>query len=112
MCGNLEADDAFQSDVCARCVVHYCVNMPGAVARTSTFALNNATLPFILQLADKGWRQALKDDIHLRNGLNVCDVKITCKPVAEAHGVEFTPAQRLMEGLPTQSFNLEPFEKL
>ena len=69
-------------------VVHYCVaNMPGAVARTSTFALNNATLPFTLQLANMGWRQALKEDIHLRNGLNVCDGKITCKPVAEAHGL-------------------------
>src|SRR6516165_7418351 len=53
-------------------VVHYCVtNMPGAVARTSTFALNNATLPFALALADKGWKQALIDDPHLRNGLNV-----------------------------------------
>src|SRR5439155_22191634 len=53
-------------------VVHYCVtNMPGAVARTSTFALNNATLPFVLTLADKGWRQALRDDPHLRAGLNV-----------------------------------------
>jgi alanine dehydrogenase len=79
-------------------VVHYCVaNMPGAVARTSTFALNNATLPFALQLADKGWRQALKDDIHLRNGLNVCDGKITCKPVAEAHGLEFTPAEAFID---------------
>src|SRR6516164_643201 len=79
-------------------VVHYCVaNMPGAVARTSTFALNNATLPFTLQLADKGWRQALKDDIHLRNGLNVCDGKITCKPVAEAHGFGFTPAEALID---------------
>jgi len=79
-------------------VVHYCVaNMPGAVARTSTFALNNATLPFILQLADKGWRQALKDDIHLRNGLNVCDGKITCKPVAEVHGLGFTSAESLID---------------
>jgi alanine dehydrogenase len=79
-------------------VVHYCVaNMPGAVARTSTFALNNATLPFTLQLADKGWRQALKDDIHLRNGLNVCDGKITCKPVAEAHGLGFTPAEEVID---------------
>jgi alanine dehydrogenase len=79
-------------------VVHYCVtNMPGAVARTSTFALNNATLPFTLQLADKGWRQALKDDIHLRNGLNVCDGKITCKPVAEAHGLGFTPAEAFID---------------
>ena len=55
-------------------VVHYCVaNMPGAVARTSTFALNNATLPFTLALADKGWRKALADDAHLRAGLNVCE---------------------------------------
>jgi alanine dehydrogenase len=74
-------------------IVHYCVaNMPGAVARTSTFALNNATLPFALALADKGWRQALKDDVHLREGLNVCDGKITCKPVADAHGVAYAPA--------------------
>src|ERR1700723_2895194 len=74
-------------------VVHYCVaNMPGAVARTSTFALNNATLPFTLALADKGWRQALKDDVHLREGLSVCDGKITCKPVADAHGLAYAPA--------------------
>ena len=74
-------------------IVHYCVaNMPGAVARTSTFALNNATLPFALALADKGWKQALKDDLHLRAGLNVHDGKITCKPVAEAHGLAYTPA--------------------
>ena len=79
-------------------VVHYCVtNMPGAVARTSTFALNNATLPFILQLADKGWRQALKDDIHFRDGLNVCEGKITCEPVAEAHGLGFTPAEAFLD---------------
>ena len=53
-------------------VVHYCVtNMPGAVPRTSTFALNNVTLPFVLALADKGWRRALGEDPHLRNGLNV-----------------------------------------
>jgi alanine dehydrogenase len=74
-------------------IVHYCVaNMPGAVARTSTFALNNATLPFALALADKGWKQALKDDVHLREGLNVCDGKITCKPVADAHGLAYAPA--------------------
>jgi alanine dehydrogenase len=53
-------------------VIHYCVtNMPGAVARTSTFALNNATLPFILAIAGKGWREALSEDPHLRNGLNI-----------------------------------------
>ena len=70
--------------------MHYCVaNMPGAVARTSTFALNNATLPFTLALADKGWRKALGQDAHLRNGLNVSEGKITCAPVAEAHGLSF-----------------------
>ena len=78
-------------------IVHYCVaNMPGAVARTSTFALNNATLPFALALADKGWRQALKDDVHLRAGLNVHDGKITCKPVADAHGLAFTSAESVL----------------
>src|SRR5918994_1262511 len=72
-------------------VIHYCVtNMPGAVARTSTFALNNATLPFALALADKGWRKAIAEDQHLRNGLNVHEGKVTCRPVAEALGLPFT----------------------
>jgi alanine dehydrogenase len=63
-------------------IVHYCVaNMPGGVARTSTFALNNVTLPFVLAIADKGWRGALRDEPHLRNGLNVHDGQIT-HPVA------------------------------
>jgi len=66
-------------------IVHYCVaNMPGAVARTSTYALNNATLPHVVNLADKGWRQALRDDEHLRNGLNVHAGHITCAPVGQA----------------------------
>ena len=78
-------------------VIHYCVaNMPGAVARTSTFALNNATLPFTLALADKGWRKALADDPHLRNGLNVHDGKVTCKPVAEAQGLAYVSAESLL----------------
>lgn len=78
-------------------VVHYCVtNMPGAVARTSTFALNNVTLPFTLALADKGWRQALKDDPHLCNGLNILDGTITCKPVAEAHRLPFTALEQFL----------------
>jgi len=69
-------------------VVHYCVtNMPGSVARTSTFALNNVTLPFVLALADKGWKQALRDDPHLRAGLNIHDGQVFCAPVAEAHGL-------------------------
>jgi alanine dehydrogenase len=75
-------------------VVHYCVtNMPGAVPRTSTFALNNATRPFVLALADKGWRQALAEDRHLRDGLNVSDGKITQRAVAEALNLSYTPPQ-------------------
>ena len=78
-------------------IVHYCVtNMPGAVSRTSTFALNNATLPFTMALANKGYRRALAEDPHLRNGLNVADGKITCKPVAEAHGLDFHPAAEVL----------------
>jgi alanine dehydrogenase len=66
-------------------VIHYCVtNMPGAVARTSTIALNNATLPFALTLADKGWQRAIRDDLHLRRGLNICEGKITHPAVGEA----------------------------
>jgi alanine dehydrogenase len=78
-------------------VVHYCVaNMPGGVARTSTFALNNATLPFTLSLADKGWRQALYDNKHLREGLNVHEGRVTYKAVADAHGLAFTPAEEAL----------------
>jgi alanine dehydrogenase len=68
-------------------VVHYCVaNMPGGVPRTSTYALNHATLPFVLALADKGWKQALRDDPYLKAGLNVCAGQVTCAEVAEALG--------------------------
>ena len=75
-------------------VVHYCVtNMPGAVARTSTFALNNVTLPFVLALADKGYRRALGQDPHLRSGLNVCEGKITYRAVAEALKLKYTPPE-------------------
>ncbi|MCB1854546.1 MAG: alanine dehydrogenase [Pseudomonadales bacterium] len=80
-------------------VVHYCVaNMPGAVARTSTIALNNATLPFTLNLANKGYRQALLDDPHLGNGLNVHEGQLTCQAVAQALGLEYTPAARALGG--------------
>lgn len=73
-------------------VVHYMVaNMPGAVPRTSTYALNNATLPFMLALADKGWRKALHDDPHLKNGLNVAAGKVTYKAVAKALNLNYTP---------------------
>lgn len=69
-------------------VVHYCVaNMPGAVARTSTYALNNATLSHALTIAEKGWRNAISDDQHLRNGLNICGGAVTCAPVARALGL-------------------------
>jgi alanine dehydrogenase len=78
-------------------IVHYCVaNMPGAVARTSTFALNNATLPFALALADKGYRRACAEDPHLRNGLNIHAGKLTYKAVAEALKLKFTPAQEAL----------------
>ncbi|MBE1274139.1 alanine dehydrogenase [Enterovibrio baiacu] len=71
-------------------VVHYCVaNMPGAVARTSTFALNNATLPYIVKLASQGYREALLTDANLLNGLNVIDGKVTIKEVAESFDLEY-----------------------
>jgi alanine dehydrogenase len=74
-------------------VVHYCVaNMPGGVARTSTFALTNATLPFVLALADRGWRAALRADPHLRDGLNVCAGRVTHPAVAAALGLPHVPA--------------------
>ena len=75
-------------------VVHYCVtNMPGAVARTSTFALNNMTLPFVLTLAGEGARRALGEDMHLRNGLNVYDGMVTHRAVADALKIKCTPAE-------------------
>jgi len=80
-------------------VVHYCVtNMPSAVARTSTFALNNATLPFVLALADKGVLAALRDNPHLRNGLNVYKGEITHPAVAEALGVAGTNVDKAIGG--------------
>ncbi|MBX3507267.1 alanine dehydrogenase [Parvibaculum sp.] len=78
-------------------VVHYCVaNMPGAVARTSTFALNNATLPFTLALADKGYKEALAGNPHLLAGLNVHRGDITYKAVSEALGVPFKDAKSVI----------------
>ena len=79
-------------------VVHYCVaNMPGGVPRTSTFALNNVTLPFAINLANKGVRQALLDDPHLRNGLNVHAGKVTYREVAEDLGYEYVDAARALD---------------
>ena len=74
-------------------IIHYAVaNMPGGVPRTSTLALTNATLPYALQLANKGWRQALKDNGALLKGLNIVDGKVTYPAVAEAFGLEYVPA--------------------
>jgi alanine dehydrogenase len=71
-------------------VVHYCVaNMPGGYARTSTMALNNATMPFAVSLANKGARQAMLEDPHLLKGLNVHQGKVTYKAVCDALGYEF-----------------------
>jgi alanine dehydrogenase len=85
-------------------VVHYCVtNMPGAVARTSTFALTNATLPFVLALADKGWRRAVSDDPHLLDGLNIHDGQVTHTAVAQALGLRFTPARTVLAEVTAQA---------
>ncbi|MCK6371568.1 MAG: alanine dehydrogenase [Gammaproteobacteria bacterium] len=78
-------------------VVHYCVaNMPGAVPRTSTFALNNATLPYVLALAGKGYREALLDDPHLLAGLNIHRGDVTCEAVARAQKHAYVPADKAL----------------
>src|SRR5580704_2508330 len=78
-------------------VVHYCVaNMPGAVARTSTFALSNVTTSFVLALADKGWRAALRDDANLRAGLNVHEGHVTYRAVADALDLPYEPAEKAL----------------
>lgn len=80
-------------------IVHYCVsNMPGAVPRTSTFALNNVTLPFVLALANLGYKKAMRQDPHLMNGLNVYKGKLTHKAVASALNQEYKPADELIDG--------------
>ncbi|WP_110707755.1 alanine dehydrogenase [Salinicola sp. CR57] len=80
-------------------IVHYCVaNMPGAVARTSTQALTNATLPFVIALADKGWKQALADDAHFRAGLNVHAGQVTYTAVGEAFGLEVVSTEQILKG--------------
>jgi alanine dehydrogenase len=78
-------------------VVHYCVaNMPGAVARTSTYALNNVTLPHVQRIAELGWRAALRSDPHLAAGLNVHGGKVTHQAVAEALGREWTAVEQML----------------
>jgi alanine dehydrogenase len=79
-------------------VIHYCVaNMPGAVSRTSTFALTNATIPYAVKLADKGFPGAVIDDEPLRKGVNMVHGKVTNKPVAEAFGLPYTPIEKLLK---------------
>ena len=80
-------------------IVHYCVaNMPGGVARTSTMALTNATLPYALELADKGWPQALRDNVHLRHGLNVCRGQVTHAAVAKELGYAYVDPLNAING--------------
>ena len=78
-------------------VVHYCVaNMPGAVAKTSTLALTNATLPYALQIADLGWKQAMQTNPEIKRGANIINGKVTYKAVAEAFGLTYTPVDKLL----------------
>ena len=78
-------------------VVHYCVtNMPGAVPNTSTLGLTNVTLPYAVDLANKGWKQALNDDDELKKGLNIAGGDIVYKPVAEAFNKDFTAIDEVL----------------
>ncbi len=78
-------------------VIHYCVaNMPGAVARTSTLALTNATLPYAVEIADKGWRRAMKENLEIRKGANVVSGRVTCQGVADAFGLPCVPVDDLL----------------
>jgi alanine dehydrogenase len=78
-------------------VVHYCVaNMPGAVAKTSTLALTNATLPYAVQIANKGWQKAMKENPEIKNGANVIKGKVTFKGVSDAFGLEYVPIDSLL----------------
>jgi alanine dehydrogenase len=78
-------------------VVHYAVaNMPGALPRTSTFALTNATFPYVTQLANKGWQQAMRDCAPLRNGLNIAEGKITYRAVADVFGLPYVSAESFL----------------
>jgi alanine dehydrogenase len=78
-------------------VVHYCVaNMPGAVAKTSTLALTNATLPYALEIANKGWKKAFKENPEIKRGANIVKGKVTYKGVAEAFGLEYVPVDNLL----------------
>lgn len=78
-------------------IVHYCVaNMPGAVPNTSTLGLTNVTLPYAVEIANKGWKQALTDNAVLRKGLNIASGTIVYKPVAEAFGMDWQPVESVL----------------
>ena len=78
-------------------IIHYCVgNMPGAVARTSALALTNATLPYAVEIANKGWKKAMQENPEIRKGANVIKGEITFKGVADAFGLKFTPVDKLL----------------
>jgi alanine dehydrogenase len=80
-------------------VVHYCVaNMPGAVPKTSTLALTNATLPYAVEIANKGWKKAMQENPEIRLGANVVKGKVTYQGVAEAFGLKYTPVDQLLKG--------------
>jgi alanine dehydrogenase len=78
-------------------VVHYCVaNMPGGVAKTSTLALTNATLPYAVEIANKGWKKAMKENEEIRLGANVVKGKVTYKAVADVFGLEYVPIEKFI----------------
>jgi len=78
-------------------IVHYCVsNMPGALPKTSTLALTNATLPYAIELANKGWSSAMKNNTEIKLGANVVKGKVTYKAVAESFGLDYTPIDKLL----------------
>jgi alanine dehydrogenase len=78
-------------------VIHYCVaNMPGCVPRTSTFALTNETLPYAVEIANKGWKKACQDNYTIRTGLNTLEGKLTCKPVADVFEMPYTPPEEVL----------------
>jgi len=78
-------------------IVHYCVaNMPGGVAKTSTMALTNATLPYAVEIANKGWKRAIQENPEIKLGANVVKGKVTYKAVADAFGLEYTPIDSLI----------------
>jgi alanine dehydrogenase len=87
------ADPVFMVDG----IVHYCVaNMPGALAQTSTVALTNATLPYALEIATKGWQTAMAENAEIKPGANVVRGKVTCQGVAKAFGLAYTPIDELI----------------